>query len=766
MNKDYKTLILAALLHDIGKPLTWAHFDKEERNHAELSARIVDHCFLGKSDPLFLEENITVGILTLDDVSMEDVRLLVLNHHGDVSSCNIPTLHILRQSDRISASERDDSDIGFNSIQLMENPFSHLFNHQGSTNFQPNTLTKDRIIETLSPCLLKTIDPQELRNRCKDMLSDLSTLSNTTQKSKISFETFLSWLDLMLYKHLWMWPSSRRYQERRDVSLYDHVRFTSGLATSIFFSENKSLPFKFILGDFSGIQNYIFNLSGTKAAKRLRAKSFWVQSLQENLIFQLLKTFQLNRTCIISNTGGKFIILCPSSIEETVFRKETTPLLFSIFREYKAEISISLTLSESYSQDIFSAKEDKWKKTLSGLNSLLQKEKVKPHAWILNSNSNWNIVNTCFPLDKKVKACDSCGLPEVLIEDQLANEKKCQSCINLEQLGKDLVKDNPIIFFQITPESIGVPNIGIVEKSDYSILINPSFDQRESKQLRFNPSAPLALKFMANHVPKDKNGSPLDFAEIAEKAKVQMLAVLKADVDNLGLLFRDGLTKANTPSRFMSVSRLLDMFFSGYLDSLVQKDFSLCYFIYAGGDDLVIVGPWTTVFDFAETLREKFAIFTDNNKKISLSAGISLFKPKQPILSAVKNADDELFKAKQLDGKNAICFWGKAIHWDDYTNLIKPVMDELTAWFSVDEISTQFGRHLLTFSRMMETGSLRWKPILAYQISRNLEKAPDKFRTWCKRLLEEDTTNDMKLIRRHLPQIVQYALYRIRGNNE
>ena len=120
-----------------------------------------------------------------------------------------------------------------------------------------------------------------------------------------------------------------------------------------------------------------------------------------------------------------------------------------------------------------------------------------------------------------------------------------------------------------------------------------------------------------------------------------MLGVLKADVDNLGLIFSKGFedprkiekdlpdVDRKTVSRFLTLSRMLELFFSGWMKEIMsenhkdktikellsmegieeesfenylkgeQIDFGNIYTVYSGGDDLVMVGPWETMIIFS-----------------------------------------------------------------------------------------------------------------------------------------------------------------------
>ncbi len=65
---------------------------------------------------------------------------------------------------------------------------------------------------------------------------------------------------------------------------------------------------------------------------------------------------------------------------------------------------------------------------------------------------------------------------------------------------------------------------------------------------------------------------------------VPYLGVLKADVDNLGTIFQKGIPNANI-SRIVSLSRLLNNFFSNYVAKLLKNEFQDIYMVFSVGDD-------------------------------------------------------------------------------------------------------------------------------------------------------------------------------------
>jgi len=188
---------------------------------------------------------------------------------------------------------------------------------------------------------------------------------------------------------------------------------------------------------------------------------------------------------------------------------------------------------------------------------------------------------------------------------------------------------------------------------------------------------------------RDRTGVLIDSAS-EKRTGLRYLAVLRMDVDNLGDIFRNGLEKPPF-SRIVQLSNMLDFFFSGYLNQLkglrwdihsgvnehTGEQLEACIqIIYAGGDDLCIVGKWHVMPDVAFWIRERFAEFTGHNPSITGSAGIALFGAKYPLFKVADRAGEAedkaksyrrcLRKTKTAVEKDALCFLDNPLGWDDF----------------------------------------------------------------------------------------------------
>lgn len=801
MNKDYKTLILAALLHDIGKPLHFAQMNpdraKEDKHRHPLYANdIFELLFFGK--PIEWLENadalkrLKPLRMTATSFDWEKVATLVTRHHLHPEDF-LET--VIQAGDHFAASERTKKEEMDDPRQtVMESIFKDLY-------YQPRTLNiDDRLIPD---DIEKPLNVEQLRTLCVYMLVDLRVILESWQtNTPDSPDTLLSHIDLWSYKYFWMWPSTRGKNDEKDISLYDHSRVATAIAACLYPQQEKlwlektkelkaQAQFQLIQGDFSGIQRYIFDITQKSAAKRLRSRSLYIQVLTENIANVLLNAFDLPSSCLLQNAGGKFMILVPAG-QQAIFDTRRQQIESELFAKYRGEIGLNLILSEPFNGEKFKAPH--WLSFIEKQKKAFQRNKFQPkRSRLVSKEQQWLSNDFVLSLEDNSAECKGCGKPHALNK-----EEHCSHCANDKANGRKLVDDAHYLAFTSKSESV-IPTFSIIETLSKIIsnqritIINP---QSLSKMQNITAQdCPLSLKFMANYIPvytdtlnkelSDKQlkvlkhfehavndddriekGEPLHFKALAELADGKpMLGVLKMDVDSLGDFFREGIGKDRyTITRSVTASRLLDLFFSGYLDYWIRKKYPLTYVVYAGGDDVLSLGPWTEIIGLASDISEQFRLFTGG--ALTISAGISFVHASYPIKEAIYKAENELEKSKQFvrkDGskKNAVTLWGNALSWDDLTK-VREQAEKVVNWMKQekDPLSTGFVRNLLSFSRMKKNGNKRYMPLLAYQISRHL-KQDSPVRDWLTPMISEEKPSLLPL-----ELIVTIALYRIRGNNE
>jgi len=265
-------------------------------------------------------------------------------------------------------------------------------------------------------------------------------------------------------------------------------------------------------------------------------------------------------------------------------------------------------------------------------------------------------------------------------------------------------------------------------KNDLLLEGARSDDGMEALIAEINEGAPKTLNHIAITARRfDSDG----------KARgTEALGVLKADVDHLGMLFGCGFSSGRfTFSRLATLSRQLNNFFALYLPYLLRdtKEFSQVYTVFAGGDDLFLIGPWNRMADLAAHLRQRFTDYVCGNQEISFSAGITLHKPHVPIDKLAETSEEALVMAK-AGGRNRITMFGQTVTWDNFQRLTEN-RDAMRSWLERNFISrVMFYRfnHFIDLAEqegklgqaasipMSAMECVKWPAMFRYSLARNV----------------------------------------------
>lgn len=507
-----------------------------------------------------------------------------------------------------------------------------------------------------------------------------------------------------------------------DVSLFNHLKTTVALANCLYLndSSDKEYPFLIINGDLSGIQKFIYRVSSPSKAqkgmsKRLRGRSLYLTLIIESICEKIISDLNLDSTNILFCGGGRFTIIAPNikeahdeiaNIDELVnkhFIDKFNAELYLILAKKEASL-IDLndfgSLLSKLSSDITENKRHKFYNQIEDL--FVLQESTKKHLCHVCGNEI-DEEGFCSECEKHSSLGRKVSNAKYLIVSQ--SSKKSE--FNL--LGKNY------IFLRTKKDAMGF--IKKHPDDDCIVYTLNDTDFLDLAQAVNNDNVSFDFKFIGNNVP-NLDGSPLYFEHLASLSKgANKLGVLKMDVDNLGKIFSQGFEKDNNDSniyRISSLSFYLDLFFSGMINQIVnkfkvysecgdykdyfekdtknlifnenediftkkvyipKKDFeipeeldkystSTIYINYSGGDDLLVLGPYDDIIEFALEFRTKFKEWTTCNSSINISAGISLFNSKFPIGKAAIIADDCLEQSKEC-GKDKITIFGQTLSWVD-----------------------------------------------------------------------------------------------------
>ncbi len=399
-----------------------------------------------------------------------------------------------------------------------------------------------------------------------------------------------------------------------------------------------------------------------------------------------MRRFDLPHTCVVFVGGGRFDLLLPLSAAGDLakVRYELDEWMLDRFR---GELALLLATKPATAADLADTgqlaarlNEDLEKQKLSKWRSLI----TKPHFFQSFGNL-WH-------------RCPVCNLTPVQNENQI-----CPDCRQHLDLGKHLPYVEWIAFCYTKPEWESEKVLDFSTPFGVWVCLIRQGDSIQD-YTRKNPNSLLwainrtqhyiqkgmasAFRFLANQAPMalqdlrmedfsiDK-GDVLTFEAIAATGLGdKRLGVLVADVDQLGLIMSEGLRKGSeTPSllRVAALSRMLDLFFAGYLNKICQQVSNensteqkiaseLFYILYAGGDDLFIVGPWYEVLLLAKRIDEEFHAYCADNPDMSISAGYVQVKPRYPVQKFAALTKDAEKRAKD-EGRNRIHLFNQSVAW-------------------------------------------------------------------------------------------------------
>ncbi|MBD3843159.1 MAG: hypothetical protein IE909_15020, partial [Campylobacterales bacterium] len=216
----------------------------------------------------------------------------------------------------------------------------------------------------------------------------------------------------------------------------------------------------------------------------------------------------------------------------------------------------------------------------------------------------------------------------------------------------------------------------------------------------------------------------IDFEELENRARkdgigVKALMSLKGDVDNMGDFLKNN--NINSFAKFNFISRLIDYFFSVKVSQMMEG--RNIYTIFAGGDDLFIIGSWDEIVELSKEIRAEFLRFVSGST-LTISMGMVMFKHSKPINFIAHLSEEALEDAKALKGKDGVTLFEESVKWDDY-------LDDLGLMKELEKANpnTAFSYRLLDFIAMSkkvkydrDIASTIWKSKLNYSFTRNMDK--------------------------------------------
>lgn len=726
MNCTIHEVILAGWLHDIGKFSQRAGIDKVNAAlenalcplHAKEKYYTHQHVihtfdFFDKMADIFPEELNTIR-----------VRNLAAHHHKNSD----PDDEIISLADRLSSGmdRRTDKELLYEfEGKYYEKPLLHIIStievfkkRAEKTAYVP--------LEKHSPCSILAREYEKLSKEHYRVLWQQFEKDFMELKG-MKAEPFLEALDTLLQQYLWCIPSTT--MDDPDVSLYQHCKTTAAFAAAIYRLKEQNpdtdieqeTPFIILQGDVSGIQNYIFDLPSAKNnAKLLRARSFQIQMFSLSLARYITKKFEVGFENVMTAAGGRFMIILPDAgdIDKKIDGLREEIDLYTI-EQFTGRIAFILTTTKVTGTTYL---EQRYGEVL--LNMMAQDEQRQKLKRLQQGIAKkGGVLHDMYrTLQSHGKLCAACGW---LPADSESSQGFCSSCEDLVSKGTQLTGATQIHISSDTLKPFK-SMVTVKRKADDSWgYLSDGFIPGKGV---------LYLPYLA----PTEDGSVLSFDQIAQRStkNLKRVAMLKADVDNLGLLFRNSFNKRWSISRYAELSSLFNQFFSAYLVDFIKKDDRYkdkIYVLFSGGDDLCLFGPWEVVMDFALSLRKELDRFSYRNTAVSISAGIVLVGSSTSIGAVAHQAEEELESAKgRRKGdrilKDGISVFGTTLSWVEYETSLADgkTMEGLLNAGDKNNVSISLVYKLLDFSQRAKnaaSGNLRdalWMSNYQYLIERVL----------------------------------------------
>lgn len=578
----------------------------------------------------------------------------------------------------------------------------------------------------------------------------------TEELKKIRPDTLKSFSDTLLNlleKYTSTIPSST--QHLTDVSLFDHLKMTAGIAICLY-DHQKSNPraeneLLMIGGDISGIQSYIYDIISKYAAKNLKGRSFYIQLLVDSVIQRIIDKLNLTKSNIIYASGGGFYLLAPNTkdVKDELIKLEEE-LGQALWKTHKTSLFLALDAIElSGDHDLLRRNlGDKWKELIEKLNI---KKRRRFKSQILNQYDSF-----FQPQEQGGEALRDAITGEEISDNQnypietrnSNNERISWQTKNQIDLGKDLRSSDYWITSSRQIDYLSKVEINPCELNVYHYFLNRDRVANLTDQLRgsadyvtvqtFNDLDFLKNDIKGNHnsygytfyggnkYPVTPKGDPKTFEELTGRSNNEnnlegnfhRLGILRMDVDGLGQIFIKGFDEEKrTFSRYSALSRGLDYFFKGYLNHIWKTEEFTTHsgskapepkvslkeytqILYAGGDDLFIVGRWDACIHFAECIQQSFQEWTCYNPNISISGGIAIVPVKFPISmgadmaaeaeKAAKNHTYYLNKdkmPKEILEKNAFTLLGMPLNWKYEYPIVKELKDNMATWLASGQVT-------------------------------------------------------------------------------
>lgn len=414
----------------------------------------------------------------------------------------------------------------------------------------------------------------------------------------------------------------------------------------------------FVGGDLSGIQSFLYNISSKRAAVSLKGRSRYLSDYMDKTCDKLMaaaKDAGSKELDKIYCSGGKFYLITDNApaIRQAIDECAST-IKQDLWKEHYGQLGINIAYTP------FTENTDGTVNTLDGKNQ-------KPGIL-------WRTVNAEFAKQKNQKFKDNITADFDNYFKPIAIGDKPKVCA-ITGIESDACEN----YTYRSPEG-----------ENTTILVLPSVKKQIELGEKLNR----------------EEGAGMTFEDYADGS---YLGVLRMDVDGLGKRFITGFDSIKAYKAFSK--RLVDFFENEVKQIRLEPEFKeYINIIYAGGDDLFIVGRWDKTIAIAQRIHYEVEK-QFKNEGISISGGMVIVNPKFPIAKAAEQSGEAEDAAKRFkDGnkeKNSFHFLGKTVSWDGDFDYVVRKKDEFVDMVKSFDLSKSILHKLMLYASVAQKNAQR-----------------------------------------------------------
>ncbi len=343
-------IVYSALLHDIGKLIMRA--TGERRSHAIIGAEYLKQKDFDEEVILPVKFHHAKDLREISNTIQKDSPLYIVYEADNISSA----------IDRRKNIAGDNQDMEWKPDVALKSIFSSFKAQAGEKQYYYplRDLNPDNDINY----------PTETIYASADKYQNLKKILDEKLSKDLTVNSLLELLEsTMTYV-----PSSTNMNENADISLFDHSKTTAGIAHAMYkyFKENNITDlreklytspnrdekyFLLLSADISGIQDFIYTISSKGALKSLRARSFYLEILLENIVDELCEKTGLTRANLLYTGGGHFYMLLPGTQSVKEIIKEAENKINQWFLdEFGTDLYIAFAYIEASSNELAKSK--------------------------------------------------------------------------------------------------------------------------------------------------------------------------------------------------------------------------------------------------------------------------------------------------------------------------------------------------------------------------------------------------------------------------